>query len=64
MSRLKLLGEVVGGKVVKSSRDWHDGYQLYKEKNQDDLFSKFPDKIKNQRFKEYSKDVTLLASFY
>ncbi len=49
----QLLGEVVGGKV----------------KNQDNLFSKFPDKIKSLQWHSYevqgienNKDVTLLAS--
>ena len=55
----QLLGEVVGGKVVKSSpaEIGMMDINFTKEKNQDDLFSKFPDKLKvyngiHMRFKE------------
>ena len=67
----QLLGEVVGGKVVKSSpaEIGMMDINFTKEKNQDDLFSKFPDKIKSLQWHSYEvqglenyKDVPLLAS--
>ena len=67
----QLLGEVVGGKVVKSSpaEIGMMDINFTKEKNQDNLFSKFPDKIKSLQWHSYevqgienNKDVTLLAS--
>ena len=67
----QLLGEVVGGKVVKSSPAEIGimDINFTKEKNQDNLFSKFPDKIKSLQWHSYevqgiedNKDVTLLAS--
>ena len=67
----QLLGEVVGGKVVQSSpaEIGMMDINFTKEKNQDNLFSKFPDKIKSLQWHSYevqgienNKDVTLLAS--
>ena len=67
----QLLGEVVGGKVVKSSpaEIGMMDINFTKAKNQDNLFSKFPDKIKSLQWHSYevqgienNKDVTLLAS--
>ena len=67
----QLLGEVVGGKVVKSTpaEIGMMDINFTKEKNQDNLFSKFPDKIKSLQWHSYevqgienNKDVTLLAS--
>ena len=67
----QLLGEVVGGKVVKSSPAEIGimNINFTKEKNQDNLFSKFPDKIKSLQWHSYevqgienNKDITLLAS--
>ena len=67
----QILGEVVGGKVVKSSpaEIGMMDINFTKEKNQDNLFSKFPDKIKSLQWHSYevqgienNKDVTLLAS--
>ena len=67
----QLLGEVVGGKVVKS-KPAEIGIMDIKfsnEKNVDKLFSKFPDKIKSLQWHSYevqgienNEDVTLLAS--
>ena len=67
----QLLGEVVGGKVVKSSpaeigiMDIH----FLKTKDEDKLFSQFPNQIKSLQWHSYevqgienNKDVTLLAS--
>ena len=67
----QLLGEVVGGKVVKSTlaeigiMDIH----FSKQKDEDKLFSKFPKQIKSLQWHSYevqgienNKDVTLLAS--
>ena len=67
----QLLGEVVGGKVVKSNppeigiMDVH----FSKIKNQDSLFSYFPEKIKTLQWHSYevqglekNDDITLLAS--
>ena len=67
----QLLGEVVGGQVVKSSpaEIGMMNINFTKEKNQDNLFSKFPDEIKSLQWHSYevqgienNKDVTLLAS--
>ena len=67
----QLLGEVVGGKVVQSSPAEIGimDINFTKAKNQDNLFSKFPDKIKSLQWHSYevqgienNKDVTLLAS--
>ena len=67
----QLLGEVIGGKVVKSSPAEIGimNINFTKEKNQDKLFSKFPDKIKSLQWHSYevqgienNNDVTLLAS--
>ena len=67
----QLLGEAVGGKVVKSSPAEIGimDINFAIEKNQDNLFSKFPDKIKILQWHSYdvlgiedNKDVTLLAS--
>ena len=67
----QLLGEVIGGEVVKSSpaEIGMMDINFTKEKNQDILFSKFPDKIKSLQWHSYevqgienNKDVTLLAS--
>ena len=67
----QLLGEVVGGKIVKS-RPAEIGMMdinFTKEKNKDNLFSKFPDQIKSLQWHSYevqeienNNDVTLLAS--
>ena len=65
------MGEVVGGKVVKSTpaEIGMMDINFTQEKNQDNLFSKFPDKIKSLQWHSYevqgienNKDVTLLAS--
>ena len=67
----QLLGEVVGGKVVKSNPAEIGimDINFTKEKNLDNLFSKFPDKIKSLQWHSYevrgidnNKDITLLAS--
>ena len=67
----QLLGEVVGGKVVKSSPAEIGimDIDFSKEKKEDKLFSKFPEKIKSLQWHSYevqgienNKDVTLLAS--
>ena len=67
----QLLGEVVGGKVVKSkpSEIGILDIDFIKSKNNDQLFSTFPDKIKSLQWHSYevinlekNKDVTLLAS--
>ena len=67
----QLLGEVVGGKVVKSSPAEIGimDIDFSKEKNEDKLFSKFPEKIKSLQWHSYevqdlekNNDVTLLAS--
>tara|TARA_B100000965_G_scaffold139706_1_gene116299 strand:- start:1417 stop:2136 length:720 start_codon:yes stop_codon:yes gene_type:complete len=67
----QLLGEVVGGKVIKSTppeigiMDIH----MHSNKNDDLLFSEFPDKIKALQWHSYevvdlenNNDVTILAS--
>jgi len=67
----QLLGEVVGGKVVKSNPAEIGimDINFTKEKNEDILFSKFPEQIKSLQWHSYevqgidnNKDVTLLAS--
>ena len=67
----QLLGEVVGGKVVKSNPPEIGimDINFAKEKNKDKLFSKFPDQIKSLQWHSYevsgidnNKDITLLAS--
>ena len=67
----QLLGEVVGGSVVKSNpaEIGMMDINFTKDKNQDNLFSKFPDKIKSLQWHSYevqgienNRDVTLLAS--
>ena len=67
----QLLGEVIGGEVVKSipAEIGMMDINFTKEKNQDILFSKFPDKIKSLQWHSYevqgiqnNNDVTLLAS--
>ena len=67
----QLLGEVVGGKVVRSTpaEIGMMDIDFTKEKKQDSLFSKFPDKIKSLQWHSYevqgienNPDITLLAS--
>ena len=67
----QLLGEVVGGKVVKSqpAEIGIMDINFSKEKDNDNLFSKFPNKIKSLQWHSYevkgienNNDVTLLAS--
>ncbi len=67
----QLLGEVVGGQVIKSKIPEIGilDINFSKDKNQDKLFSSFPDKIKALQWHSYevkniekNKDVTLLAS--
>ena len=67
----QLLGEVVGGKVVKSSNPEIGmlNINFSQNKNNDLLFSKFPEKITSLQWHSYeaqgledNKDVTLLAS--
>ena len=67
----QLLGEVVGGKVVKSipAEIGIMDINFTKEKGKDSLFSTFPEKIKTLQWHSYevqgienNKDVTLLAS--
>ena len=67
----QLLGEVVGGKVVRSepSEIGILDIDFLKSKNKDLLFSSFPDKIKSLQWHSYEvvdlekkKDVTLIAS--
>ena len=67
----QLLGEVVGGKVVKSNSPEIGimDINFAKEKNKDKLFSKFPEQIKSLQWHSYevsgidnNKDITLLAS--
>ena len=67
----QLLGEVIGGKVVKSSPAEIGimDINFTNEKNKDNLFSKFPEQIKSLQWHSYevqeienNKDVTLLAS--
>ena len=67
----QLLGEVVGGKVVKSNSPEIGimDINFYNEKDTDKLFSNFPNTIKSLQWHSYEvqgieniKDVTLLAS--
>ena len=67
----QLLGEIVGGKVVKSkpAEIGMLNISFLKEKNNDTLFSSFPDKVKALQWHSYevvdlenNKDITLLAS--
>ncbi len=67
----QLLGEVVGGKVVKSKPPEIGimDINFTKEKKDDHLFSQFPNKIKSLQWHSYevqgldkNKEVTLLAS--
>ena len=67
----QLLGEVVGGKVVKSKKPEIGmlNINFSKEKNEDLLFSTFPNKVKALQWHSYevinlenNKDITLLAS--
>ena len=67
----QLLGEAVGGKVVKSKPSEIGILEIdfIKSKNNDLLFSSFPDKIKSLQWHSYEvvdlekkKDVTLIAS--
>ena len=67
----QLLGEVIGGQVVKSNPAEIGimDINFTKEKEVDNLFSKFPNKIKSLQWHSYEvqgienhKDVTLLAS--
>ena len=67
----QLLGEIVGGKVIKSAKPeigmLNVGFS--KQKENDQLFSSFPNKIKALQWHSYevtnleqNKDITLLAS--
>ena len=67
----QLLGEVVGGKVVKSKKPEIGmlNISFSKEKDKDLLFSTFPNKVKALQWHSYevinlenNKDITLLAS--
>ena len=67
----QLLGEVVGGDVIKSNKPEIGmlDVNFLKNKNNDILFSSFPDKIKTLQWHSYevtnlenNKDITLLAS--
>jgi len=67
----QLLGEVIGGKVVKSNNSEIGmlDVNFSKNKNNDALFSKFPEKITSLQWHSYevqglenNKDVTLIAS--
>jgi GMP synthase-like glutamine amidotransferase len=67
----QLLGEVAGGNVVKSKKPEIGmlDVNFLKKKNNDILFSSFPDKIKTLQWHSYevinlenNKDITLLAS--
>ena len=67
----QLLGEVIGGKVIRSnpSEIGIMDISFFDEKNNDQLFSKFPNQIKSLQWHSYevqgienNKDVTLLAS--
>jgi len=67
----QLLGEVVGGKVVKSNiaEIGIMDVNFLEKKNNDIIFSKFPEKIKTLQWHSYevinlenNKDITLLAS--
>ena len=67
----QLLGEVVGGKVIKSTKPEIGMLDInfFDEKKNDNLFSSFPEKIKSLQWHSYevqnlenNKDITLLAS--
>ena len=67
----QLLGEVVGGNVIKSKKPEIGmlNVSFLKEKSNDILFSSFPDQIKTLQWHSYevvnlenNKDITLLAS--
>ncbi len=67
----QLLGEVIGGKVVRSepSEIGILDIDFLKTKDEDNLFSSFPDKIKSLQWHSYevqnlenNKDVTLIGS--
>ena len=67
----QLLGEVVGGNVIKSAKPEIGMLDINfsKDKSNDQLFSTFPDKIKALQWHSYevvnlenNKDITLLAS--
>ena len=67
----QLLGEVVGGKIVKSNPAEIGimDVNFSKNKVRDNLFSKFPEKIKSLQWHSYevqgienNQDITLLAS--
>ena len=67
----QLLGEIIGGKVVKSKNPEIGmlNINFSQNKNNDQLFSKFPEKITSLQWHSYeaqglehNKDVTLLAS--
>ena len=67
----QLLGEVIGGKVVKSNKPEIGmlDVKFSENKNNDLLFSKFPEKITSLQWHSYevqelenNKDVTLIAS--
>ena len=66
-----MLGEVVGGKVVKSNPSEIGIMDIHfsKKKDEDKLFSQFPNQIKSLQWHSYevqgienNKDITLLAS--
>ena len=67
----QLLGEVVGGNVIKSAKPEIGMLDINfsQDKNNDQLFSAFPDKVKDLKLHSYevvnlenNKDITLLAS--
>ena len=67
----QLLGEVVGGNVIKSAKPEIGMLDINfsQDKNNDQLFSTFPDKVKVLQWHSYevvnlenNKDITLLAS--
>ena len=67
----QLLGEVVGGNVIKSAKPEIGMLDINfsQDKNNDQLFSTFPDKVKALQWHSYevvnlenNKDITLLAS--
>ena len=67
----QLLGEVVGGEVVKSNTSEIGMFDInfFDERKNDNLFSSFPEKIKSLQWHSYevqnlenNKDITLLAS--
>jgi len=67
----QLLGEVVGGKVIKSTKPEIGMLDInfLKEKNNDLIFSNFPNEVKALQWHSYevanlenNKDITLLAS--